>query len=76
MKKAVLLALLLGSCQTTQDQVAADDARCRSYGAKPGDQAYISCRLNLDTNRANVTASERFGNSGGLVGAIERLSDR
>lgn len=76
MKRAVLLALLLAGCQTTQERLAADDAQCRSYGTKPGDPGYIQCRMNLDNNRATVAASERFGNSGGLVGFIERHSDQ
>jgi len=75
MKRAIFLALLLAGCQTTEERLAADDAQCRSYGAKPGDQAYIACRMNLDTNHANVKASERFGNSGGLVGAIQRAKE-
>lgn len=68
--------LLLTGCQTTEERLAKDDAQCRSYGTKVGDPAYVQCRMSLDTNRANVQASERFGNSGGLVGLIERQSDR
>lgn len=75
MKRAVLLALLLAGCQTTEERLAADDAQCRSYGSKPGESAYMQCRMNLDTNYANVKASERFGNSGGLVGAIQRAKE-
>jgi hypothetical protein len=76
MKRAILLALLLAGCQTTEERLAADDAQCRSYGTKPGDPAYVQCRMNLDNNRAQVQASERFGNSGGLVGFIERHTDQ
>jgi hypothetical protein len=77
MKRAVLLgALLLAGCQTTEERIAADDTQCRSYGTKPGDPAYVQCRMNLDNNRAQIKASERFGNSGGLVGFIERHSDQ
>lgn len=72
MRRAILLALLLAGCQTTEERLAADDVRCQSYGLHKGDPAYAQCRMNLDTNRANVTASERFGAGGGLVGAIER----
>jgi hypothetical protein len=56
--------------------LAADDTQCRSYGTKPGDPAYVQCRTNLDNNRAQIKASERFGNSGGLVGFIERHTDQ
>ncbi|RBB96821.1 hypothetical protein C3E97_029915 [Pseudomonas sp. MWU12-2115] len=27
---------------------AADDAKCRSYGATPGTDAYVNCRVQLD----------------------------
>jgi hypothetical protein len=74
MKWAIFLALLLTGCQTTEERFAADDAQCRSYGTKPGDPAYIQCRTNLDHDRAQIKASERFGNSGGLVGFLERHS--
>ncbi|MDL2398443.1 hypothetical protein [Rhizobium mayense] len=29
-----------------------DDARCQSYGAKPGTEAYMNCRLTTDANRS------------------------
>jgi hypothetical protein len=73
---SIFICLFLAGCQTTQDRMAVDDAKCQSYGTKPGDPAYIQCRMNLDNNRAAVTASERFGNGGGLVGAIQRAADR
>ena len=76
MNKAVFLALLLAGCQTTQEQIAADDHQCQSYGVAVGSPAYVQCRANLDTNRANVKASERFMNSGGIIGAIERATDK
>ena len=42
---AILLAsLLLPACQTPEE-IAADDAQCRSYGAKPDSDAYLSCRV-------------------------------
>jgi hypothetical protein len=41
-------------------QIAAnDDARCQSYGAKPGSDAYVSCRMNIDNQRnANAHAAD------------------
>ena len=43
---AVLLLLLpLLACQTPEEIAAADDAQCRSYGAKPGSDAYVNCRV-------------------------------
>lgn len=75
MKKAVFLALLLSGCQTTEDRIAADDRQCQSYGVAKGSSAYVDCRKNLDAGRSNVTASERFGRSGGLVGAIKSANE-
>jgi len=75
MKRALLLAFLLGGCLTTEDHAALDDRQCQSYGTKPGDQAYVQCRMNLDTNRANVKAAERLGTGSSLTGTIKRLKD-
>jgi hypothetical protein len=33
---------------------ANDDAQCRSYGATPGSEAYVACRMNLDNQRAHM----------------------
>ena len=37
----------------------ADDATCRSYGAVPGSEVYVACRMNIANNRqtASVIAS-------------------
>lgn len=64
--------ILLAGCQTTEDRIAADDAQCRSYGTRPGDQNYINCRMNLDTNRSNVKAAQRFGMGEALIKLPER----
>lgn len=34
-----------------------DDAKCRSYGASPGDPAYVSCRAQLDAARTASSAA-------------------
>jgi hypothetical protein len=37
---------------------ASDDAQCASYGAKPGSDVYVQCRMNLDNQRgANQRAA-------------------
>jgi hypothetical protein len=67
---ALAIGLMLGSCaqwqaeqelrqsQQAQAQAAAtaanDDAQCQSYGAAPGSQSYIQCRMNLDSQRAQM----------------------
>lgn len=69
MKRAILLALMLSGCQTTnpEAQIAADDRQCQSYGVAPGSPGYVQCRSNLDTNRANIKAAQRFGTGEGLL---------
>jgi hypothetical protein len=37
-----------------QAVTANDDAQCRSYGAAPGSQSYIQCRMNIDNQRAQM----------------------
>jgi hypothetical protein len=76
MKRAVFAALLLAGCQTTDDRIALDDRQCRSYGVEVGSPAYVQCRSNLDTNRANVRASEGFASGGGLVSRIQAATEK
>jgi hypothetical protein len=38
---------------------AQDDAKCRSYGAKPGTKSYIDCRISLNQNREQQAAREQ-----------------
>ena len=68
---ALVLITLLTGCQTTEDRIAADDRRCQSYGTKPGDPAYVQCRMGLDNNRAMVESSERLGRGPGLIRTIQ-----
>jgi len=58
MRGWIVLALCLlqaGCAEYYAGQAAqasmADDARCLSYGAKPGSDAYVQCRMNLDNQR-------------------------
>jgi hypothetical protein len=37
----------------------ADDARCRQYGAKPGTDAYIACRMNVANTREAADEAQR-----------------
>lgn len=76
MKRAALLVLLLSGCQTVDQRIAQDDRQCQSYGVAPGSPGYVQCRANLDTNRANIKAAQGFGTNGGLVGFLERVSDK
>lgn len=52
MKPAAVLALLafcLSGCAA--QRAAQDDATCQSYGAVPGSDAYVQCRMAQDTRR-------------------------
>jgi hypothetical protein len=68
-------AAVLGGCANKPDpavqaqtnaqaRAADDDAKCRSYGAKPGEPAYVQCRVALDNERAQPRATV----AGALVG--------
>lgn len=50
---AILGLLLLGGCitDTPQSLAQADDAACQSYGAVPGSDAYVNCRMQRDNTR-------------------------
>ena len=39
-----------------QLQAAKDDAQCQSYGATPGSDAYVNCRVQLDKTATNLQA--------------------
>jgi hypothetical protein len=43
--------------QTAADN--ADDAKCQSYGSKPGSDAYVACRMNLSNNREAADEAQR-----------------
>jgi hypothetical protein len=46
--------LAAGACNTTSqvERRAADEARCRSYGFRPGNDAFAKCLLQLDLDRS------------------------
>ncbi len=59
---SLMLALVLGGClmgPMSQEEIAAkkaelagkDDATCRGYGAKPGTDIYIQCRMAQQKSR-------------------------
>ena len=44
----LLCLLLLTGCKTFEEMAAErDDAKCQSYGSRPGDPAYVQCRAQL-----------------------------
>lgn len=66
---ALLPILLLTGCATAEQQMAADDAKCQSYGTPKGSQAYVDCRLMQEAvnqrRREDATASPA-----GAIGAL------
>jgi hypothetical protein len=48
MKMATLfLAVVLAGCVSSAERAARDDSECQSYGAKPGSDLYVQCRLGV-----------------------------
>lgn len=48
----LIFAGALSGCGASRQQLAQDDdATCQSYGAAPGTQAYIECRMRRDNTR-------------------------
>ncbi len=43
-----LVTALISGCASRQDIAQRDDEHCRSYGALPGSDAYVQCRLAQD----------------------------
>ena len=67
MKILIVLAacLALAGCFTTEEERAAkDDANCGSYGAKPGSDAYIQCRMAAAHDTAIKKAAVLSSDSG------------
>ena len=60
--KVLVALLLLTGC--AEQQAKLDDGKCRSYGANPGDPAYVQCRAQLDAART-VASSMPADNSSG-----------
>lgn len=44
-----LCALLLAGCVSVEERNAMDDNQCQSYGAEPGTEAYVQCRMWAET---------------------------
>lgn len=54
------VGLMLGGClgeeQRIAERNARDDQKCLGYGARPGTDAYVNCRAQLDSARTTATA--------------------
>ena len=45
-------AIALSGCMTAEQRASLDDQTCRGYGAKPGSDVYVQCRMAQDQTRA------------------------
>ena len=54
---ALLAVFVLSGCVTTQEQATIDDDTCRSFGAKPGTDAYVQCRVAQQQQRTQIRAA-------------------
>jgi hypothetical protein len=62
----VTLAGCASQAEIAQRNAIEDDAKCQSYGAKPGEPAYATCRATLN---AAHTEARAIANSGGGAAA-------
>lgn len=70
---AVLLCGCAGDPVAQRNQISmADDARCQSYGAKRGSEAYYHCRMKIDSDR---TQAEAFQEGMARQGAYSTMMD-
>jgi hypothetical protein len=53
---AVAVAGCARSESAAEAAFRADDAKCKSYGADPGTEAYVDCRLAIDMQKGNAEA--------------------
>lgn len=59
MRMILIFGVLLAGCASPERLAARDDATCQGYGAKPGSDVYIACRMKQDEIRTNLYASSR-----------------
>jgi len=84
-----ICALLLSGCVSVEERRAMDDSQCQSYGAEPGTEAYVQCRMWAETehrkreefNRsllAKVNSGSGFcpGFERGYINGYKRTSGR
>lgn len=56
-----VLALTLSGCVTAEEQRAADEATCRSYGFRQNNDAFAECLQRIDLNRrADMRAMQSY----------------
>lgn len=70
---AMALAVLLSGCMTPEQQRAADEEKCRSYGFKKRNDAFAECMQRLDLDRRARLRGGPYvdGFAGGAVVVID-----
>jgi hypothetical protein len=53
----IMLTAIAPALAGCVDVAKVDDDKCQSYGAKPGEPAYVQCRAQLDAARTQATAT-------------------
>jgi len=56
---ASTLVLLIAGCTSLAERRAAHEAQCKSYGFKPGTDAFANCLLKLDEPPPTVIVRDR-----------------
>ncbi|WP_157018366.1 hypothetical protein [Mesorhizobium xinjiangense] len=58
----LLVAAVLAGCVTAEERRAEDEENCRSFGFRPGTDAFADCLLSLELDRraASRAAAARF----------------
>ena len=57
MRLILIITIVAGSLAGCASAARLDDAKCQSYGAQPGDPAYVACRSQLDAARTQARAT-------------------
>ena len=81
----MLMTFMLAGCASQAQIVArqeaqreavnrADDAQCESYGAKPGTDAYIGCRMNIQNQRTQLAAAATVAAPAGQANNIATMN--
>lgn len=71
MLRSLLLLMLLAGCSpgmgevfmSKQQRDAKDDTACKGYGAVPGTDLYVACRMKQDEIRAHTRAAQAAGST-------------
>ena len=81
MRRVVVLSILLSGCVDVNSPKFAEqsDATCRSYGAQPGTDMYVACRMRLAEMQTSENNRKRQAFSDGMDSMnedIQRNQDR